>query len=169
MNYSQTIPCRRPSSGFQRPARGSLSSNFGVNDKCTPAGAARAQPADGDKTVIVVTGTFEPAPLEEINRSVESSGPGYRSTPPLLDRGPSKRCLAGSPPTRPEWDTGDLSVRGSNLRPNADSVGRPARERRPDGTPQPGCPDSARRSGASGSPERFRVNTLWRRRHERRR
>jgi iron complex outermembrane recepter protein len=37
----------------------------------TPSASQAASQPAADKTVVVVTGTFEPAPLEEINRSVE--------------------------------------------------------------------------------------------------
>src|ERR1700724_3504668 len=77
--------------------------------------ATPSQPTE-DKTVIVVTGTFEPAPLEEVNRSVEVI--------PVLDTAPLHHYWTEALQSDASVDLrqrgqngiqGDLSIRGSTF------------------------------------------------------
>jgi len=158
--------CRRPSSGFQRPARGVLAQTSGVNDKCTLP--VRPRPAsdgrqDSHRSSLVrssraLGGDNDPS------RSSRSWIPLHSTT---MDRGPSKRCSLDLRQRGQNGIQGDLSVAGSTFGPNADSVGRPARERTPTAHHNLDVPiplDGVERVEVlRGSGQH-----LWRRRHERR-
>ncbi len=81
-----------------------------------PASREPAQGKPEDETVVVVTGTFEPAPLEEINRSVEVL--------PVSDSTPQEHYFTGVLQSSASLDLrqrgengiqGDLSIRGSTF------------------------------------------------------
>jgi len=97
------------------PGGASAQSSDSATNAPLPVQPAPSQPME-DKTVIVVTGTFEPAPLEEINRSVEVI--------PVLDTAPLRHYWTEALQSDASLDLrqrgqsgiqGDLSVRGSTF------------------------------------------------------